>query len=142
MTDPLISLAKRALHEHPQGEELMSLLMASYDRGRRAEEDRDKHDATAWAFAYIVGEVLDGRPIEEIVDELPDDARRRVIAVRHQGSPFSVFAPRDQHGRLPRPPSRASVMRERSRVYDGHVVLDQREIEGTIVEVAPPTGDG
>lgn len=137
MPDALADV-RLALADHPRGAELASLLSAAYDRGRRAEEHAADLEREVWALAYIVAEVLDGQSPNDVVDDLPSDARRRVIAVRHGSGPLSFINPSDQFGRLPTAPPRASVMRRRVRVYDAAAAPDDdrrrpapRVIEGS-----------
>ncbi|WP_375483313.1 hypothetical protein [uncultured Jatrophihabitans sp.] len=81
------------------------------DRGQRLDDD-------VWAMAYVVAEILNGRDPATVVNDIPVDVRRRVIAVQHRTGPFRGLPASDQHGPLPTPPARASVMRNRVRTID------------------------
>lgn len=85
---------------------------------RVALDARERVEREANALAAVVADVLNGRAVDDVVDDLPHDARRRVIAYRHQSSPMAGVSAQDQFGRLPVVPPRASVMRDRVRVWD------------------------
>jgi hypothetical protein len=130
------------------GRDLDAINQAAAEQGRRdradahrAHELAEAADRDAWALSWVLAEIMDGlagseaqRVVDGIVDDLPRDVRRRVIAVRHSRGPHSPFAPRDQFGRLPVPPPRAAVMRERVRTID--VELPDRP-EDEIARIVP-----
>jgi len=117
--DPIVARVLRALDGVPDGEELAQLIVEARDRAKRAEERQEKAETTMHALAWIVADLMDGAEPDDVVDDLPSDARRVVIACRHQTGPFAGTSPHDQFGPLPRVPSRASVMRSRVRTIDG-----------------------
>jgi hypothetical protein len=107
------------------GVDLVALLTEGHKRGQRAEQSErraldqaERIEREANALAAVLADLMDGAPIDPTVDDLPYDARRRVLAYRHQSAPIARFVARDQFGRLPQVPPRASVMRDRVRVVD------------------------
>lgn len=137
----VVSDVRLALADHPEGEELASLLCAAYERGANAEGKVEELEREIWALAYIVAEVMDGARPNDVVDDLPHDVRRRVIAVRHASGPLSFIKPSDQFGMLPKAPPRSSVMRKRVRVYEPDAARPDEHwparhvIEGTVTSV-------
>lgn len=106
-------------------------------------------EAEANALAATVADVLDEAArdgavpvytIDPLVDRLPHDARRRVLAYRHAAGPFGPLGARDQFGPLPKVPPRTRVFRQRERTIDGDVVDDRPadvepySIEGYVVD--------
>lgn len=103
----------------PEARDLAALFAEGARRGREETARADKLEREANALAAVVADILNGVPVDDVVDDLPHDARIRVIAYRHQGSPFAEsFRGVTQFGELPRVPPRASVMRRRVRVVD------------------------
>lgn len=121
--DPIVARVLRALNGAEDGEELAALIVDARDRAKRAEERQEKTEATMHALAWIVADLMDGAEIDDVVDDLPSDARRLVIACRHESGPLGFAPPRDQYGPLPRVPARASVMRSRVRDIDVEPVV-------------------
>lgn len=121
------------------------------DLFRRAAGKREalaRIEREANALAAIVADILDGQLPNDVVDDLPHDARRRVIAYRHRGSFFDRMgtAGRDQFGPLPKVPPRTSVMRERARTIDVDPVPDREErepftIEGYVIDTLDKPSD-
>lgn len=125
MSDPLIERVKRALVEIEDGPEIAQLLIDARDAARRAEQRADelrekieKDEATTHALAWVVADLMDGKPVDDVVDDLPSPARRLVIAARHQGLSIGWIKPSDQFGPLPYIRPRVSVMRSRVRLID------------------------
>lgn len=110
------------------GTDLVALFARAHQQAMDAEAlsereraQREGIEREANALAAVVAELLDpqrGRSPSEVATELPDDARRRVNAYRHQLSGLRIMA-RDSLGRpLPQVPPRASVLRTEVRVID------------------------
>lgn len=125
------------------GEILLDLFRRA--SGRKADRDaaarRDTYERQANALAAVVADTLEGARVDDVVDDLPHDARRRVVAYRHRLSPMRGVPGRDQFGPLPVVPPRVSVMRDRTRTVDAEVVRDEPRrrdvpaIEGMILDV-------
>lgn len=119
----------------PVGRDLVALFATAAEQGTRAQRaatyERDKRrtlEDEANALAAVVADLLDGKNVDDVVDDLPHDARRRVLAYRHQTTPLlGGFAPRDQFGPLPKVPPRASVMRERVRTIDHDDTTERKD---------------
>lgn len=108
----------RVIADQPYAEEITDLLQRAKAKGDVADERAKKAEAETWALAYILAEIMDGAPVDPLVDDLPSEVRRRVIAIRHASSFFGRAPAQDQYGSLPTPPPRASVMRSRVRDID------------------------
>lgn len=105
---------------------------------RSAANARDGFEREANALAAIVADLMGGAHPDDVVDDLPHDARRRVLAYRHRNGPYAGIGSRDQFGPLPTVPPRDSVMRDRVRTIDVEIVdedPDRLTIEGFVAAV-------
>lgn len=106
------------------GVALAQLFRESADRGQQEKRRADKLEREANALAAVLADILDGQAVDDVANDLPHDARLRVLAYRHQHGLGRIGArPSSQFGRLPTVPPRASVMRKRERVIDVDVVV-------------------
>lgn len=115
----------------PAGQDLVAIMLEGAKQGQRADAEAkrarelaDELEREVWALSYVLGEIMDGRKINDVVDDLPPQTRRRVIATRHGASHIGRITASDQHGRLPVPPPRAGLMRERVRTIDAEDFLE------------------
>lgn len=109
------------------GRDLAALFGVAHQRAMVAEqlsgdecEAREGIEREANALAAAMARLLSGeRKPTEVATELPDAARLRVNAYRHQFSGMPGATARDSKGRrLPVVPPAASVMRSKVRVVD------------------------
>lgn len=119
-TDRAAHVVRQAIDGNlgPEARDLAALFAEGARRGREETARADRFEREANALAAVVADLMDGAQINETVDDLPHDARRRVIAYRHKSGPVNWAHPMDQFGPLPTVPPRASVMRDRIRVVD------------------------
>lgn len=114
----------------------------------RAEVLEREANALAAVLADVVHDAaVDDRDTSAIdicnryIDDLPRDARRRVLAYRHRRSRYLFLRSADQFGPLPDVPARDSVMRDRVRTIDVEPAPDEptaparAAIEAVVVDV-------
>lgn len=120
----LVALVRHARRGQygPEAADLASMIQVVSTRGLHAADRAERVEREANALAAVVADLLNGADVNAVVNDLPHDARRRVMAYRHAtiAAAFAPLAPtpRDQFGRLPEVPPRAAVMRDSVRVVD------------------------